>query len=401
VLILASCSGGSGIEELLAEPHAGGQLVVQLEDPDDEDGAEDLLDDLEGTALRRIGETSFFVLELPPGADVEKALEDLHRDARVIESSPDYLGHLPEGGPRDLPTVGSDVIEDIPAQAAFTGLDLDLAHTLARGAGVVVAVVDTGIDLTHPLLSGSVEPTGFDFIDGDFDPSEERDFEDNDSDGLVDEQFGHGTFVASLVLAVAPEARILPVRSLNDEGVGTTSTIAAGIVWAADHGARIINVSVDIPSAPDAVKEAIRVAESRDIVVVGAAGNDGDMQVIFPARFSAVIGVTATDASGIVPDFANVGSQVSLVAPGVDLIGAYPISESAFGTARWSGTSFAAPIVSGAAALVRSRHGHLVSEEVARLLEDTALSVDELNPLLAGRLGAGLVQPAPALASGG
>jgi subtilisin family serine protease len=293
------------------------------------------------------------------------------------------------------------VLEDIPAQIAFEGLGLDQAHALGGGTGVIVAVIDTGVDLAHPFLAGRIEPTGFDFIDGDFDPGEERDFLDNDADGLVDEQFGHGTFVASLALTVAPDARILPVRSLNDDGVGTTSAIAAGIVWAADNGAEIINVSVDIPNAPEAVKEAVRYAESRDIVVVGAAGNDGDLQVIFPARFGGVIGVTAVDASGVVPEFANVGSHVSLVAPGVDLIGAFPTSGSASGTARWSGTSFAAPIVSGAAALVRSRFMDLPMDDLTRLLEDTARPVDHLNPLLDGLLGDGLVQPAAALTAAG
>jgi len=98
-----------------------------------------------------------------------------------------------------------------------------------------------------------------------------------------------------------------------------------------------------------------------------------------------------------VPDFSNVGSMVNLVAPGVDLIGAYPMAENPVGTARWSGTSFSAPLVSGSAALVIAVFPGSRADEVIRKLEDTAMNVDALNPILAGRLGAGLVQPAAAV----
>jgi subtilisin family serine protease len=398
-LAAAACSGGGApaAGEIPQTAASQTEVIVQLADPDDPAEVDDLRDDYEGLRIERIGQTSFFVLRVMPGTDLDTLLDDLDADLRVTQSSPNYLGELPEGGPRDLPTLGSDLLAQIAVQPGLDLLDLAAAQVVSRGAGVVVGVVDTGIDLTHPYLQANLEPNGFDFIDGDSDPGETRDLLDNDGDGLVDEQFGHGTFVASLVLAVAPEARILPVRSLNDDGIGTTSSIAAGILWAVDNGAHVVNVSVDIPSAPEAVREAIHYAEARDVVVVAAGGNDGENQVIFPARFSDVIAVAAVDATGVVPDFSNVGSMVNLVAPGVDLIGAYPMAESPEGTARWSGTSFSAPIVSGSAALVISVFPALRADEIVQRLEDTAMSVDALNPLLAGRLGEGLVQPADAV----
>ena len=399
-LAVAACSGSgapAGGATLQTTPRAEDEVIVQLTEPDDADEVDELLDDYQGLRIERIGQTSFFVLKIPPGTDLDALLDDLDHDLRVVQSSPNYLGELPEGGPRDLPTLGSDLIAEIAVQPGLDLLDLVAAQVVTRGAGIVVGVVDTGVDVTHPYLQPNLEPNGFDFIDQDPDPAETRDFLDNDGDGLVDEQFGHGTFVASLVLAVAPEARILPVRALNDDGIGTTGTIAAGIVWAVDNGAHVINVSVDIPSAPEAVREAIQYAEAREVVVAAAGGNSGDNQVIFPARFSDVIAVAAVDGTGVVPDFSNVGSMVNLVAPGVDLIGAYPMAENPAGTARWSGTSFSAPLVSGSAALVISAFPGLRSDEVIRKLEDTAMSVDALNPMLVGRLGAGLVQPAAAV----
>jgi subtilisin family serine protease len=399
-LTAAACSGGTtpaGGGTPQTAPFSNSEVIVQLTEPDDDDEVDELLNDHQGLRVERIGQTSFFVLTIPPGTDLDALLEDLDDDLRVVQSSPNYLGELPEGGPRDLPTLGSDLLAQIAVQPGLDLLDLAAAQVVTRGAGVIVGVVDTGVDVTHPYLQANLEPNGFDFIDGDPAPNETRDFLDNDGDGLFDEQFGHGTFVASLVLAVAPEARILPVRALNDDGIGTTGTIAAGIVWAVDNGAHVVNVSVDIPSAPEAVREAIHYAEEREVVVVAAGGNDGDNQVIFPARFSDVIGVAAVDGTGVVPDFSNVGSMVNLVAPGVDLIGAYPMAENPAGTARWSGTSFSAPLVSGSTALVITAFPALRADEVIRKLQDTAMSVDGLNPILAGRLGAGLVQPAAAV----
>ncbi|MHC4973720.1 MAG: S8 family peptidase [Planctomycetota bacterium] len=399
-LAAAACSGGTtpvGGGTLQGTPQAETEVIVQLADPDDADEIDDLLDDYQGLHIERIGRTSFFVLQVAAGTDLDALLDDLGNDLRVMQSSPNYLGELPEGGPGDLPTLGSDLLGAIAVQPGLDLLDLAAAQVVTRGAGVVVGVVDTGVDVTHPYLMANLEPNGFDFIDGDPDPNETRDFVDNDEDGLVDEQFGHGTFVASLVLAVAPDARILPVRALNDDGIGTTSTVAAGIIWAVDNGAHIVNVSVDIPSASEPVREAIHYAEAREVVVVAAGGNSGDNQVIFPARFSDVIGVAAVDGTGVVPDFSNVGSMVNLVAPGVDLIGAYPMTESPDGTAHWSGTSFSAPLVAGSAALVIAVSPGLQADEVIRRLEDTAMSVDALNPMFAGRLGDGLVQPAAAV----
>lgn len=392
---LGACSGGGGSTPALSgEPQ---QVLVILEEPDDDKGAEEIKDEIGGVSMQRIGQSAIYVLSLDGSASLADVLDELDNDARVLVSEPDYSAESPEGDPADQPVLGGDFVASIRVQSGLVPLALPAAHAISTGAGVVVAVVDTGIDPTHPAVAGHVLSGGFDLIGKDSDPRDERDFVDNDGDGVADEQYGHGTFVASLVLAVAPDAMILPVRALDAEGFGTSSTVAAGIIWAVDAGADVINLSADLPSAPEIVKEAVRYAHDRGVLVVAAAGNAGATDIAFPARFSDVLGVTAVDGTGRKPPFASSGSAVSIVAPGVSILGAMPMDLSPSGTGRWSGTSFATPIVAGAAALVLAASPALSPQAVRQKLTDTAMSVDALNPGFAGRLGKGLVQPVAAL----
>jgi subtilisin family serine protease len=391
---LACSGGGGGAPVVVGEPQ---QVLVILEDPDDGDEVEDIREDFRGVTMERLGNSAIYVLTVDGSTDLGEVLHDLDSDARVLVSEPDYSAQSPEGDPADAPVLGGDVVASIRVQPGLAGLALPAAHGISRGAGVVVAVVDTGIDAGHPAVAGRIAPGGFDLIGRDPDPRDERDFVDNDGDGAVDEQYGHGTFVASLVLAVAPDATILPVRVLDAEGFGTSSTVAAGIIWAVDAGARVVNVSADLPDEPEMVKEAVEYARDRGALVVAAAGNSGAADIAFPARFSDALGVTAVDAAGVKPAFANSGDAVSLVAPGVEMVGAMPFDFSPSGTARWSGTSFATPVVAGAAALVRSALPGLGADAVRQRLRDTAMPVDPLNPGFAGRLGEGMVQPLAAL----
>ena len=404
-----ACSGGSGSPDPDPAPAAAAfeesQLLVMLTDPDEFDDADDeleadddFLEDFGGLTLERIGATSFFIITIPAGRDPRELLKDLDDDLRVVLSELDYVAEAPVGGPSGSATLGSELLDLISSQAALAPLALEAAHATSRGAGVVVAVVDSGIDPTNPFFAGRIEPGGHDFIGQDSDPSEERNFTDDDGDGFVDEGYGHGTFAASLVLAVAPEARILPIRVLDDEGFGTTSGVAAGIVWAVDHGADVINVSIDIAVASEVVKDAIKFARERGIPIVAAAGNASLTELRFPSRFDGVIAVAAVDTLGRVAQFTNVGSKVEFVAPGVDMLGAVPLDLNPVGTARWSGTSFSAPLVSGSFALVRSAFPGESDNQLKDRLATTAVPLDDVNPSLTGELGNGLVQPAAALA---
>ncbi|GGU20222.1 S8 family serine peptidase [Lentzea flava] len=245
-------------------------------------------------------------------------------------------------------------------------LGLEHAWELSKGTGVVVGVVDTGVDDGRPALAGAVLP-GAEFPEL--------------GTGTRD-QLGHGTDVAELVVSVAPEAKILPVKLS-----GNSVEANAAIRWAVDHGARVLNLSLG-SSATGTFDEGLRYAADNDVVVVAAAGNaDRDTGVRAPANGPGVLAVSAVGQDGAFrPDVSVAGAEVALSAPGVGVTG----------TGK-SGTSFSAAIVSGVAALVRARHPGLSAQEVVGLL--TATAEDRGAPGRDPEYGFGVVDPVKALTS--
>ncbi|SCE65256.1 type VII secretion-associated serine protease mycosin [Micromonospora viridifaciens] len=264
----------------------------------------------------------------------------------------------------------------------------DRLAPLATGAGVTVAVVDSGVDRTHPQLAGRVHP-GADFLD----PG---------GDGTRD-CAGHGTGVASLIAAaprpgvafqgLAPGARILPVRVSEQqvvEGRESGRTVGAAdfaraIRWAVDHDADVLNLSVVLYADSPAVRLAIAYAVRRDVVVVAAAGNlhDSGNPRPYPAAYDGVLGVGAIGADGTRSAFSQTGPYVDLVAPGSDVLMAAPGE----GHRRAEGTSYATPFVAATAALLRQYHPELTAAEVARRIVGSA------DPAPGSDAGAGVLNP--------
>jgi type VII secretion-associated serine protease mycosin len=237
------------------------------------------------------------------------------------------------------------------------------AWEVASGAlEVRVAVVDTGVDPAQPDLAGRVLP-GHDFV--------------NDDSDAYDDQW-HGTWVAAIVAAntnngigiagVSPSARILPVKVLDSSGNGTDADIAAGITWAVDHGADVINLSLGASQENAVVRRAVEYALEHDVVVVASAGNTASAAPQYPAAYPGVVAVAATDWNGDLAPFSGRGSWIDIAAPGVDITSAR--SRSSY--EAMSGTSYAVPIVSGVAALVHSLHASLTAPEVVSQLLETA-----------------------------
>lgn len=233
-------------------------------------------------------------------------------------------------------------------QWAAVNARISQAHGIAMGQGVVVAVLDTGVDLDHPWLANRLVP-GYDFVDGDTNPGEETPNLDTDGDMQIDEAVGHGTHVAGVVALVAPQAMIMPVRVFDSNGSGSYFAVIEGIIYAVDNGARVINLSGNGPDDSPYLQEAITYARNHGVIVVAAGGVN---TVGFPAQYPPVISVGAIDPADYVASFARYAPDeaIMIYAPGIAVYSAYYDNSSAW----WSGNSMAVPFVAGGAALMMS-----------------------------------------------
>ncbi|HXF60812.1 MAG TPA: S8 family serine peptidase, partial [Caldilineaceae bacterium] len=224
-----------------------------------------------------------------------------------------------------------------------------------------------GVYSRHEQFAGRLIWPSLDVIDDDLAP-------DDAGPGLA---WGHGTHVAGIVAVMAPRAKLLPVRVLDNGGRGNTFLLAYAIEWAVDQGADVINLSLGANSNSRILRDAIAAANEAGVVVVAAAGNSGAEQVQYPAAYPDVLGVTAVsfDASAgafVKASFANYGAGwVDLAAPGEGIVSA-AVSEQGPGYASWSGTSMSTAFVSGASALALQK----LREKAAAT--DTPAAVAEL-----------------------
>ena len=267
--------------------------------------------------------------------------------------------------------------DDFTNQDGLFKAGLDVAHSRSLGRGTLVAVIDTGIDPFHPLLRHRIAEGGYDFVDDDTLPWETADGIDQDGDNEIDEGAGHGTFVSGLVLLAAPSTSILPFRVLDDDGRGSTFDISRAVLLAIDRGADVINMSFAYPDRSRILDRILMEASNRGVVLVSGAGNSGLSTLPFPANDNRVLAVAAVDGELRLADFSNRGVDVTLGAPGVDVYSAGLGGQ--FGI--WSGTSMAAPLVSGTAALMRSINPYLTPEQISAALTQGAAVADSEDDL--------------------
>ena len=305
-----------------------------------------------------------------------------------------------------------------PAQWGLARIGCPDAWDLTTGdPSIVVAVVDTGVDLNHPELAPLLV-AGQDLVD--FPPGAtpqpgwvfEGDF--TGVDATPQDEVGHGTHVAGTicclsdngvgVAGVSWNARLMPVRVLarvrnlgNNQvsGIGSSANIAAGIRWAADNGARVINMSLGGGGDARVEREAVAYAVSKGVVVVAAMGNDASAAPSYPAAYPSVIAVGATDSSDRRASFSNTGAWIDVAAPGVGVQSTYWDDTYT----SLSGTSMATPHVAGVAALILSRNPTLTAAQVGDLIRGTAkpLRRDPADPVPNDEYGHGLVQAGEAV----
>ncbi len=270
-------------------------------------------------------------------------------------------------------------------QWGMTGINAPQAWDVSHGSsGVTVAIVDTGIDGTHPDLSGRVL-AGYEFV------SDRALSAGANSDDAYE---GHGTHVSGIVAAstnnsagvagVAWTASLLPVKVLDVNGQGYYSDVADGVEYAADHGAKVINMSLGGTEDSALLKDAVNYAYNVGCLIVAAAGNDGNSQPFYPAAYSSVMAVAATDSSGGVAYYSNYGSYVSVAAPGSSIYSTLPHGVYDY----MSGTSMASPHVTGLAALARAVCPQDSSAHVRQVIEDTATALNTSKDVGAGLINA-------------
>lgn len=251
----------------------------------------------------------------------------------------------------------------------------DAAWDLTKGqASIVVAVVDTGLDLNHPDLQGQ-------WING---------YNELNPQSLPQDNQGHGTHVSGIIAAalnnsigvagIAPQCKIMPIKALDSNGQGDDMDIAVGIRWAVDHGAKIINLSLGSPLNSNGtyddsgvVDDAVKYAHSKGVLLVAAAGNDGIGILNYPAALPGVIAVGSADSQNRRSYFSNYGSTLSLLAPGEQILSTFPVSlPGQMPYQSLSGTSVATPIVSAVAALIWSANPTWNKDQVIQKLLSSA-----------------------------
>ncbi len=273
-----------------------------------------------------------------------------------------------------------------PAQWASIDLDYDGLANLTTGAGRTVAVVDTGVDATHPDLAANILP-GQSFVPGSPEPVDDN---------------GHGTHISGIIAAlrnngigtvgIAPNAKILPVKVLDASGSGTISGVVNGILWAAGQNVDVINLSLGSTEDDDVLHTAVQYAVNRGTAVVAAAGNErtSGSPVMFPAAYSEVIAVAAVNYYFGIAWFSSAGSYVDVGAPGEDIVSSW----QGGGVQYESGTSMAAPHVAGLIADLRALKPNATVAQLKNAVENTALDLGA--PGFDTDFGHGLIKPVAA-----
>lgn len=298
---------------------------------------------------------------------------------------------------------GGTLGKDIKAKQAF-----DITQV---SPNVIVAVIDTGVDLIHADLvdnlarNGSNQVIGFDFANNDNDPTDDE---------------GHGTHIAGIIAAkgnnslgvtgVCPNCKIMPIKFLDNTGNGSTANAISALNFAIANGAKVINLSWGSNSYSSSLQNVINTAYNSGIVVVASAGNDNVTDFQFPSDMAHVVSVAATDRLDRKAFYSNYNDRITVSAPGSDILSTFPagsnlggscgdntLAPSNDGYGYCTGTSMASPVAAGVAALVASQNPSYTPDQIAATLINTSDNINNLNPNYVGLLGGGRVNAYRAL----
>jgi len=304
-------------------------------------------------------------VEISGSMSPEQAVAKLKADPMVVNAEFDRAVILDEVKVNDTLRGKQYALDKVNAPEAW-------GITMGK-ADVTIAIVDSGVDLEHPDLKAKlIKPK-------------------STVDASAKDDMGHGTHVAGIAAAItnnnegiaglAANAKIMPVRVLGGPSGGSAASVAEGVIYAADNGADVINMSLGFYDKPDVLEKAVQYALSKNVVIVATMGNNNIERRRYPAAFDGVIAVGSTDSADKKSQFSNFGDWISVSAPGSDIMSTfptYPVQISGPKTyASLSGTSMAAPLVAGLAGLVRSQNPNMAPAQVKALIERTAVDLGD------------------------
>jgi subtilisin family serine protease len=365
---------------------------------------------LGGTVIDNIPGTGIYLLNVPliPPSFLASLLGIRSMELNVGVTQPPFL---PQGVIAVPPGTPPDWYKYQPLMQHIHSLN---ARPYSTGRGVVVADINSWVDVSHPALIGHLT-SGWDFVtnkpagtaalnqssssfmdqsSATFLDQSSATFLDQSSSSFVDQSsssfmdghnpaYMHGTLCAGLIAVVAPDSMIMPLRVFDDNGSADIFNLAKAIHYAVQHGAQVINMSFGTLQPSATLQDAVNYALSQNVSLVASAGNNNTSAPQYPAAYSGVMTAAATDVFDVKGSFSNYGSSVFVDAPGVNIFSTYPGGYYSI----TNGTSFSAPIISGTAALIRS----LRTTGIANSVSSGSVNIDPNNPKYVHQLGHGRI----------
>ena len=349
--------------------------IITLHDPGDEDFLIKSLKISGGKLIKRLPLVDGYLCEFPSEADFALAVRV---DNERIEVDEDiefrlcwfYYPYVPISKPVDKPIPAAPIYSAEKAGWGLRRIGAPQVWEKLKGRRVRVGIIDTGIDYNHPDLTGNIKG-GINTIDG-FSPQQFMD------------DYGHGTHIAGIIGATGRNARFIginpyvdfyTVKAFDRKGKGNLSDIIEGLDWLYSNQVEIINMSFSTMETNNTFRRAIRYLDERGVILVAAAGNDGGSDSVnYPGRFPEVIAVSATDRLDRIASFSSTGPEVNFCAPGVEIPSAWLNK----GYELKSGTSFAAPHISGIATDLLNYYGYMSPTKVKEMMASGAVKISHL-----------------------